>query len=287
MRSLLFSLCLLAPTVLTAQQATIETGTADHAVHSGSPFVVHVTGLGKDKAVVTGRFMDKALIFFPDGSGGQLALLGAEVETNPGRYRLTLLVNSPHIGEHDLSLTIPVLEAHYKTATLNVAPGFVEPNPAEQAIVAANQKLKEEAFARATDARLWQGNFAAPVIAPATDSFGTRRTFNGKLASIHKGQDYKAASGTQVHAANSGTVLLAASLYYEGNCIFVDHGGGLLTIYMHLSHFNVKTGDTIRKGQLLGLSGATGRVTGPHLHFAVRWQGGYLDPAQLLKIKLP
>jgi murein DD-endopeptidase MepM/ murein hydrolase activator NlpD len=231
--------------------------------------------------------MDKQLAFFPDGNGGQLALIGADVETNPGNYRLTLLVDSPRIGEHDLSLTVPVQEAHYRTATLSVAPGFVEPNPAEQAKIAADQKLKDAAFARMSDGKLWQSNFSAPVKAAATDSFGTRRIFNGKLASIHKGQDYRAASGTTVHAANDGTVLLAASLHYEGNCVIVDHGGGLSTLYMHLSRFNVKTGDHIAKGQLLGLSGATGRVTGPHLHFAVRWQGTYLDPAQLLKLKLP
>jgi murein DD-endopeptidase MepM/ murein hydrolase activator NlpD len=287
MRLVFLSLCLLLPLAMPAQQATIETATQDHAVHSGSPFVVHVTGLGRGTATVTGRFMDKQLTFFPDGNGGQFALLGADVETNPGRYRLTLLVNSPRIGEHDLSLTVPVLEAHYRTAKLSVEPGFVEPNPAEKAQIATDQKLKDAAFARASDGRLWQANFAAPVQAAATDSFGTRRIFNGKLASIHKGQDYRAASGTAVHAANDGTVLLAASLYYEGNCVIVDHGAGLVTLYMHLSHFNVKTGEHITKGQLLGLSGATGRVTGPHLHFAVRWQGAYLDPAQLLKLKLP
>jgi murein DD-endopeptidase MepM/ murein hydrolase activator NlpD len=124
------------------------------------------------------------------------------------------------------------------------------------------------------------------VTAPATDSFGTRRVFNGKLASVHKGMDFRAATGTRVHAGNSGVVVLARPLYYEGNCVIVDHGLGLWTISMHLSRIDVKEGQHVVTGELLGLSGATGRVTGPHLHWAVRWQDAYLDPAKLLRLDL-
>jgi murein DD-endopeptidase MepM/ murein hydrolase activator NlpD len=98
--------------------------------------------------------------------------------------------------------------------------------------------------------------------------------------------DCRAASGTPVHAANSGMVVLAAPLYYEGNCVVIDHGLGLFTISMHLSRIDVHEGERVVKGQRLGLSGATGRVTGPHLHWAVRWQGAYLDPAKLLRMTL-
>jgi len=94
-------------------------------------------------------------------------------------------------------------------------------------------------------------------------------------------------TGTPVRAANAGTVILARNLYFEGNCVMLDHGQGLMTIYMHLSKFKVKEGEKVREGQLLGLSGGTGRVTGPHLHFAVRWQGEYLNPATLLKLTPP
>jgi murein DD-endopeptidase MepM/ murein hydrolase activator NlpD len=82
-------------------------------------------------------------------------------------------------------------------------------------------------------------------------------------------------------------VLLARDLFYEGNCVVLDHGQGLLTLYMHLSEFKVHEGDKVERGQLLGLSGGTGRATGPHLHVAVRWQGVYLDPATLLALQLP
>lgn len=93
--------------------------------------------------------------------------------------------------------------------------------------------------------------------------------------------------GTPVHAANSGKVILARNLFYEGNCVVIDHGQQFMTVYMHLSKIQVTEGQTVQTHQLLGLSGATGRATGPHLHLAARWQGGYLDPALLFKLKLP
>jgi len=125
------------------------------------------------------------------------------------------------------------------------------------------------------------------VNATISDVFGTRRTFNGKVQSMHQGLDYAVPSGTPVLALNTGTVLLARPLYFEGNCVVLDHGQGLLTLYLHLSEFKVKEGDRVEGGQELGLSGGTGRATGPHLHIAVRWQGIYLNPATLMKLKLP
>jgi murein DD-endopeptidase MepM/ murein hydrolase activator NlpD len=99
--------------------------------------------------------------------------------------------------------------------------------------------------------------------------------------------DFRVTTGTPVHASNAGTVILARPLYFEGNCVAVDHGQGLITLYFHLSEFKVKEGDKIDRGQVLALSGGTGRSTAPHLHFALRWQGEYLNPATLLKLTPP
>jgi murein DD-endopeptidase MepM/ murein hydrolase activator NlpD len=98
--------------------------------------------------------------------------------------------------------------------------------------------------------------------------------------------DFHADEGTPVRAGNSGVVVLARPLYYEGNCVIIDHGLGLFTLSMHFSRIDVKEGQHVVAGDQLGLSGATGRVTGPHLHWAVRWQGAYLDPAKVLKLEL-
>jgi murein DD-endopeptidase MepM/ murein hydrolase activator NlpD len=99
--------------------------------------------------------------------------------------------------------------------------------------------------------------------------------------------DFRAAIGTPVRATNQGTVVLARGLYFEGNCVMIDHGQGLFTIYMHFSEIQVKEGQKVDRGEMLGLSGKSGRVTAPHLHFAVRWQGMYLDPATLLGLHPP
>jgi murein DD-endopeptidase MepM/ murein hydrolase activator NlpD len=125
------------------------------------------------------------------------------------------------------------------------------------------------------------------VDARISDVFGTQRTINGKVQSVHQGLDYAVPSGTPVAAVNDGTVLLARPLYFEGNCVVLDHGQGLLTIYMHLSEIKVTEGEKIERGEDIGLSGGSGRATGPHLHLAVRWQGVYLNPATLLSLNLP
>jgi murein DD-endopeptidase MepM/ murein hydrolase activator NlpD len=186
----------------------------------------------------------------------------------------------------DLSRAVEIHPAHYRTSALTVAPNFVQPPEKELPRIKVEVELKEKVFATSAPEPLWSGNFRAPVIAPPTDSFGTRRTLNGKLASIHKGMDFRAPVGTVVRAGNSGVIVLARPLYYEGNCVVIDHGLGLFTISMHLSRIDVQEGQHVTLGQRVGLSGATGRVTGPHLHWAVRWQNAYLDPAKLLKLDL-
>ena len=213
------------------------------------------------------------------------ALAGVDVESplGPSELKIAVRVNDT---VRQINSTITIHQAHYRTSSIAVEPKFVEPGPEELKIIETARQAKEKAFAATADRPLWSGSFVAPVPAKATDSFGTRRTFNGKLASIHKGADFRAASGTPVHTGNSGVVILAQPLYYEGNCVMIDHGLGLISISMHLSRIDVKPGDKVKKGQLIGLSGATGRVTGPHLHWAIRWQGAMLDPIKLLHLNL-
>src|SRR5258707_14126637 len=131
------------------------------------------------------------------------------------------------------------------------------------------------------------GMFRPQTIAHYRVVCDRRRTFNGKVQSMHQGLDYAIPQGTPVSASNAGTVLLASPLYFEGNCVVLDHGQGLLTLYLHLSEIKVKAGERVESGQEIGLSGGTGRATGPHLHMAVRWGGAYLNPPTLLTLKLP
>jgi murein DD-endopeptidase MepM/ murein hydrolase activator NlpD len=253
-------------------------------VEAGSPELIRVEAAGA--AGVDGEWLGRKLDFFRRRDGrAWFALAGVDVEApvGPSTLRITVRLSG---GVRDLSRTVPIHPAHYRTSSLTVAPQFVEPGPEALKQIEADLLLKENIFAATAPEPLWSANFRAPVAAPPTDSFGTRRTFNGKLASIHKGMDFRAATGTPVRAANSGVVVLARPLYYEGNCVVIDHGLGLYTISMHLSRIDVKEGQRVATGERLGLSGATGRVTGPHLHWAVRWQGAYLDPAKLLRLDL-
>ena len=252
-------------------------------VEVGSPELIVIAA--PHAKSISGEWLGHKLEFFQLGMKW-VALAGVDVEGAAGSSTLQISAQLDNGGPLDLSQTIEIHPAHYRTGALSVAPKFVEPGPEEQKEIAADADLKAKVFASSAPEPLWHGSFRAPVLAQPTDSFGTRRMFNGKLASIHKGMDFRAASGTVVHASNSGVVVLARPLYYEGNCVVIDHGLGLYTVSMHFSRIDVHEGQHVATGDKLGLSGATGRVTGPHLHWAVRWEGAYLDPAKLLRLNL-
>jgi murein DD-endopeptidase MepM/ murein hydrolase activator NlpD len=253
-------------------------------VSAGSPVLLQIQA---PRAVsIDADWLGRKVQFFRGANGAWFALAGADVETPPGPSTLAIHLHPASGPAQDSTQPVEIHAAQYRTTTLTVAPQFIAPGPADLRRIEADQKLKEKAFASSAPRPLWRGSFRAPVRAEPTDSFGTRRVFNGALDSIHKGMDFRARPGTSVRATNSGIVVLARRLFYEGNCVILDHGLGLYTTSMHLSRIRVREGERVAAGALLGLSGATGRVTGPHLHWAVRWQGASLDPAQLLGLNL-
>jgi murein DD-endopeptidase MepM/ murein hydrolase activator NlpD len=221
------------------------------------------------------------------------ALVGVSLETTPGTYALDLAGEtlSTKVPSEKISFTRKFTVARGKypkiEVKLSVEGKFTEPNPEQQKQIEEGQQVKKDYLNRVTPEREWSGQFTAPAEAAISDVFGTERVFNGKAQSTHFGLDFRVPSGTPVAAMNDGTVLLARPLYFEGNFVVLDHGQGLLTLYLHLSEFKVKEGDQVKRGQEIGLSGGTGRATGPHLHVAVRWQGTYLDPATLMRLRLP
>jgi murein DD-endopeptidase MepM/ murein hydrolase activator NlpD len=254
-------------------------------VVAGSPELIRVDARGATG--IDGEWLGLKLEFFRGRDRrAWFALAGVDVEATSGPSTLKITLSMKSGRTRKLSRIVPIQAAQYKTSELTVEPKFVEPGPEELKQIAEDKQLKDKIFAVSAAQPLWAANFRAPVEAEPTDSFGTRRTFNGKLASIHKGMDFRASSGTPVKAGNSGVVVLAQPLYYEGGFVVIDHGLGLYTLSMHLSRIDVQEGQKVATGDQLGLSGATGRVTGPHLHWAVRWQGAYLDPAKLLRLNL-
>jgi murein DD-endopeptidase MepM/ murein hydrolase activator NlpD len=175
----------------------------------------------------------------------------------------------------------------YPNTAVTVDKKFTEPSATELEEIQKDKTTKQEVFAQFTPTRAWSGDFQQPVTARISDVFGATRTFNGKVQSTHEGLDFAVPTGTAIAALNRGTVVLARPLFFEGNCVMIDHGQGLLSLYLHLSKIEVKEGDMVSSGQEIGLSGGTGRATGPHLHIAVRWQGVYVNPATLFELKLP
>jgi murein DD-endopeptidase MepM/ murein hydrolase activator NlpD len=220
-------------------------------------------------------------------------LAGVSLETVPGSYSLDLAgkrsTSKNEDGEITSTYKFTVTRGKYPRiqVKLTVEGKFTEPSKEQLQQIDEDKKTKQDFLNRVTPDREWSGKFTTPATAELSDVFGSARVFNGKTSSPHLGLDFRVPTGTSVAAMNDGTVLLARPLYYEGNFVVLDHGQGLLSLYLHLSKFTVKEGDHVSRGQQLGLSGGTGRVTGPHLHVAVRWQGTYLDPARLLQLSLP
>lgn len=216
-------------------------------------------------------------------------IAGVLLSTKPGRYPLELEATSSSGGKIHYSQPLPVAAATYPISIIKVAPKFVEPPKENMPQIEAEQAVKKDVFQAASPSSepIWTGTFAPPAEASISGVFGSARVYNGVKKSPHNGLDFRVTTGTPVHASNAGTVILARPLYFEGNCVAVDHGQGLVTLYFHLSEFKVKEGDKVDRGQVLGLSGGTGRATAPHLHFSVRWQGEYLNPATLLKLTPP
>jgi len=258
-----------------------------HKLTTGSPCLFRVE-IGVVPAALDGKWQGHDLVFVPSTNGHTwYALAGIDVEAKPGYSKLEVqatLENGTVIRQQQ---NVMIARAKYPTETLRVPDRYVEPDQETLVRIEADRQLKHEIFSHETESAEWSGPFHAPLDTAVTEGFGTRRTFNGRLQSIHRGIDYHAPPGTPILAANSGQVVLARELFYEGNCVVIDHGFGFMTIYMHLSRFEVSEGQKVETRQEIGLSGATGRVTGPHLHMAVRWDGAYLDPAELWALPLP
>jgi murein DD-endopeptidase MepM/ murein hydrolase activator NlpD len=257
---------------------------------NGAPVLFQVKAPARLDSL-SGTWLGHHIDFSFDGSTKTwFALAGVSLETVPGKYTLEL-TGARAAGKAPLTFThvFTVARASYPKikVELTVEKKFTEPTPEQLQQIKEGQQIKQDYLNRVSPDRQWDGRFAAPADAPISDVFGSQRIFNGKAQSPHLGLDFRVPAGTPVTAMNSGTVLLARPLYFEGNFVVLDHGQGLLTLYLHLSEFKVKEGDVVKRGDVIGLSGGTGRATGPHLHVAVRWQGVNLDPQRLIQLPLP
>ncbi len=213
-----------------------------------------------------------------------MGLVGIDLDTKPGRYSVRLHGEERTGKPVEADDMLAVAPKRFPTRELTVDEKFVSP-PAE-----ALARIKEEServrgiFSTTTDQRYWNGPFRLPVPGPVISEFGKRSVYNGQSRSPHTGTDFRGAMGTPIRAPNAGRIVLAAALYYSGNTVIVDHGLGLYSYFGHLSAFDVHEGETVKTGDIVGKVGATGLVTGPHLHWSVRIAGARVDPMSLINL---
>lgn len=218
----------------------------------------------------------------PDGQTWR-ALVGIDLATKAGKYDLAVTVHQAGAVPRHLPAVITVQPKQFPIRRLTVDPAFVNPPAQFHDRIAREAERLARVMGTASPQRLWTEGFLAPVPGAWTSSFGKRTVFNRTRTSLHAGTDFTGAVGTPVHAPGGGRVALADDLYYSGNTVLIDHGLGLYSLLAHLSRIDVREGDAVASGAPIGLVGATGRVTGPHLHWAVRLNGARVDPISLMR----
>lgn len=255
---------------------------AETGLTEGSLGWIRVTP-GHGVALTGGQAAGEPLHFEPDTARAFKALVGVPVEAGDS-FRLSLILKGEHESD-TVTASLPVRRSGYASEVLRVAPAFVKPDSAAAARIQSEIMKSREVSRRSHKrTRLWAGPFRLPRSSRITSPFGTARVFNGEVQSRHLGTDFAGAVGDPVVAPARGVVALVANFYLAGGTIYLDHGGGLVTAYFHLSRSYVKQGQTVRPGQRIGAVGRSGRVTGPHLHWVARYGTVSVDPMSLLQL---
>jgi murein DD-endopeptidase MepM/ murein hydrolase activator NlpD len=269
-----------------AQSSTVRLSAPK--VTNGNPLLVQIDTrrLNPPIEAMTLIFQDDELPVFRHPANPKhlrYGLIGIPYRRQPGPAVLTIKWTNA-VGEHVKNIAFDIIAGKYRSDVLKVDPGRV--NPSKKNL----QRAKKEAhrlkkvYAEGTIPALWVDDFQLPMTADITSPFGNRRVFNKQLKSYHNGVDFRAAVGTPVFASNSGIVKIAENLFYSGNAVIVDHGNLIFSIYAHLSKTKVNAGQQVEKGQLLGLTGATGRVSGPHLHWGIKVNGTSVNPIEFVHV---
>ena len=217
-----------------------------------------------------------------------LALVGIDLGAKPGDYQLKIQGVSQAGPNYSQTLDLKVEVKEFPTRRLTVDPKFVSPPQDQLARIQRESRWLSSIFSKVSSRPHWSDSFLSPVPGAATSGFGKRSIFNGQPRSPHSGTDFDAESGTPVASPNAGEVILAQDLYYTGKTVVIDHGLGLYSLFAHLSAYAVEGGDKLSRNELVGQVGATGRVTGPHLHWTVRLRTAKVDPLSLIEVtRLP
>lgn len=233
-------------------------------------------------AGAAGRFLGRQVPFYKDSSG-YLGLLGIDMQDQPGTHELAIEMRSPD-GPRRLSYNVLVIKEPYPVQHLTLPRDKVDLDEANLVRVKAEQELVQSVLEMVSRERFWHGSFLEPVQGTITGAFGRVRIVNGQPRGPHNGEDIAAPLGAAVVAMNDGVARLAVDHFFSGKGVFVDHGLGLYSMYFHLAEILVQEGEPVKRGQVIGKVGDSGRATGPHLHWGVRLNGARVNPYSLLTL---
>ena len=239
---------------------------------------------------VQGRFLGRTISFFPEvrpgESPGFVSLLGIDLQDEPGTHELAVEIRN---GERfrRLSYNVLVVKEKFHVEHLKLPKDQVDLDEKSLARWRAEQEQVKQVLAVDSQMKLWQESFLEPVNGRRTGIFGSVRIMNGQPRNPHNGEDISAPLGADVAATNDGVVRLTVDHFFSGKGIFLDHGLGFYSMYFHLSEVLVKDGESVKAGQVIGKVGATGRATGPHLHWGVKLNGARVNPYALLDLPFP
>jgi len=256
----------------------VEIQTPDQ-VGIGKPFLVRISSrYSLENLTISwkGRIVQPS-VTERDNDYSAIVILGVGLKDQPGVYPLE--VSASLWGNfREFSKPVKVVETVFQKENVSVPPKMVKPPQEVMDRIQHERAASIKALNTVSAQRQWDLPFSRPVKGKMLSRFGLYRMFNGHTKSRHKGLDFRAWQGTPIHSMAPGKVVLVGNFYYAGNCAFIDHGNGLVSLSCHMSKVVVKEGDTVKAGQKIGLSGATGRVTGAHLHLATFVQGKVVDP---------
>lgn len=243
--------------------------------------VVLTVGAPAGTTTIRVRAFDREISAFPADPTHWRVLVGIDVDAHAGTYPIRVDTGD---DREVIVYNLVVKPRRFRTRRLTVDPGFVNPPASARDRIGREASLLDRVWRGAGAERLWKGAFARPVEDAANSAFGTRSIFNGTPRNAHGGADFMSPAGTPIHAPNAGRIVVARDLYFSGNTVVIDHGLGLFSLLAHMSEIDVREGDRVTTGEIVGRVGSTGRVTGPHLHWAVRINGARVDPLSVLSV---
>ena len=275
-----FAACLLVGASTSVANPQPKITVSSDSIFQGDVGLIKVQTGSDDSPLV--QWMNQELFMAPSGSGkAWFGFFGADLKLKPGSYPLVVKIPSTGLRKQ---INVTVRSKDFGVRQLTLPKEMVDIDAVTLERVKRETAVMKEVLEAPPTAPQWKGPFVKPVNGEVVGPFGQASILNGMPRAPHSGVDLKAERGTPVISTNSGKVVLTGEFFFNGLFVVVDHGGAVQSMYFHLDQILVQQGDEVAKGQAVGLLGASGRATGPHLHFGVRINGARIDPMQFIKV---